>query len=208
VSGFGRAAGTRPALDSVVQAEGGLMSLVGEGDRPQRVGVSIADQAAAHAAPLLILAALRRRAMSSLGGHIDLSMQDVLAWVTGLAWPDGDAALAPWATLEAADGWVMTRRAPPPEHIVAQVKTLTRDTAVAHLQRTGVEGVGVLEMGEVFAHEAIRRRNLVQFVDAGGGAKLPILSSPHRIGLSAGPERLPGSPGADSARIFGRLGAE
>jgi crotonobetainyl-CoA:carnitine CoA-transferase CaiB-like acyl-CoA transferase len=207
VSGFGRAAGARPALDSVVQAEGGLMSLVGQGDRPQRVGVSIADQAAAHAAPLLILAALRRRAMSGAGGYIDLSMQDVLAWVTGLAWPDGDAALVPWATLEASDGWVMAHGAPPREDIVAQVKTLTRDAAVAHLRRTGVEAVGVLEMGEVFAHETIRRRDLVRLVEAGGAAKLPILSSPHRIGLSAGLDRLPGPPGADSARIFARLGA-
>jgi crotonobetainyl-CoA:carnitine CoA-transferase CaiB-like acyl-CoA transferase len=207
VSGFGRVVGSRPALDSVVQAEGGLMWLVGQGDRPQRVGISIADQAAAHAAPLLILAALRRRAMSGAGGHIDLSMQDVLAWITGLAWPDGDAALVPWATVETADGWVMTRGGAPSEQVVMQVKTMTRDATVAQLQRNGVEAVGVLEMGEVFTHEAIRRRNLVQFVETGKGAKLPILSSPHRIGLSARPERLPGLPGADSARIFGRLGA-
>jgi crotonobetainyl-CoA:carnitine CoA-transferase CaiB-like acyl-CoA transferase len=207
VSGFGRAAGSRPALDSVVQAEGGLMALVGEGTRPQRVGVSIADQAAAHSAPLLILAALRRRDMSGAGGHIDLSMQDMLAWVTGLAWPDGSAALAQWATLEAADGWVMARGDVPSESIVAHLKTLTRDTAVAYLQRTGVEAVGILEMGEAFTHEAIQRRNLVQFVEAGGGAKVPILSSPHRIGVPAGPERLPGPPGADTARIFRHLGA-
>lgn len=206
VSGFGRAVGSRPALDSVVQAEGGLMSLVGKGDRPQRVGVSIADQAAAHAAPLLILAALRQRAMSGAGSYIDLSMQDVLAWVTGLAWPSGETALVPWATLEACDGWVMTRGDAPPPDIVAQVKALTRDAAVAQLRQTGMEAVGICEMGEVFAHEAIRRRNLVQFVEVGDGAKMPILSSPHRIGVPAGPERLPGPPGADSARIFGRLG--
>ncbi|HEY0571199.1 MAG TPA: CoA transferase, partial [Enterovirga sp.] len=42
LSGFGRAAGARPALDTVVQAEAGMMWLVGQGDRPQRVGVSIA----------------------------------------------------------------------------------------------------------------------------------------------------------------------
>jgi crotonobetainyl-CoA:carnitine CoA-transferase CaiB-like acyl-CoA transferase len=205
VSGFGRVVGSRPALDSVVQAEAGLMGLVGQGDRPQRVGISIADQAAAHAAPLLILAALRCRAKSGAGEHIDLSMQDALAWVTGLAWPDGKSALAPWATLQAADGWVMKRGNPLSEHAVAQLKTLTRDAAVAHLRQTGVGAVGVLEMGEVFAHEAIRRRNLVQFVETGGGAKVPVLSSPYRIGLPAGPERLPGPPGADAARIFGRF---
>jgi crotonobetainyl-CoA:carnitine CoA-transferase CaiB-like acyl-CoA transferase len=206
VSGFGRAAGPRPALDSVVQAEVGMMWLVGEGDRPQRVGVSIADQAAAHAAPLLILAALRRRATSGVGGLIDLSMQDVLAWATGLAWPDGGAALAPWKTFEAADGWVIARGGSPAEHIVAEAKTLTRSAAVAHLQQNGIEAVGVLEMGEVLAHEAIRRRNLVQFVEVEGGAKLPILSSPHRIGLPASLERLPSPAGADSSRILGQSG--
>ena len=206
VSGFGRAAGARPALDSVVQAEGGLMSLVGQGDRPQRVGVSIADQAAAHSVPLLILAALRRRAISGVGGHIDLSMQDVLAWVTGLTWPNGRGALARWTTLEVADGWVMARGSSPPESIVTRVKTLTRDVAVEHLQKTGVEAVGILELGEAFAHEAIRRRNLVQFIETEDGSELPILSSPHRIGLKAGPERLPGAPGADSTRIFGTSG--
>jgi len=207
VSGFGRAVGARPALDSVVQAEAGLMWLVGQGNRPQRVGISIADQAAAHATPLLVLAALRRRATSGVGGYIDLSMQDVLAWITGLSWPDGDAALAPWTALQAADGWVMARGSLPPQHIVSQVKAMTRGGAVAHLRETGIEAIGVLEMGEVFAHEAIRRRNLLQLVETGGGAKLPILSSPHRIGLPAGPERLPGPPGVDSARIFERLAA-
>ncbi|MGE0749154.1 MAG: CoA transferase [Variibacter sp.] len=205
VSGFGRAAGSRPALDSVVQAEVGMMWLVGEGDRPQRVGVSIADQAAAHAAPLLILAALRRRATSGAGGLIDLSMQDVLAWATGLAWPDGGAALAPWAMYETADGWIIARGGPLAEHIVAQTKTLTRKAAVAHLQQSGIEAVGVLEMGEVLAHEAIRRRNLVQFVDVEGGAKVPVLSAPHRLGLPASRERLPSPLGADTARILGPL---
>jgi crotonobetainyl-CoA:carnitine CoA-transferase CaiB-like acyl-CoA transferase len=207
LSGFGRAAGPRPALDSVVQAEVGMMWLVGEGDRPQRVGVSIADQAAAHAGPLLILAALRRREASGAGGLIDLSMQDVLAWATGPAWPDGGAALAPWTVLEAADGWIIVRGGSPAKDIVAQVKALTRNAAVAHLQQSGIEAVGVLEMGEALVHEAIRRRNLVQFVEDEGGAKLPILSSPHRIGLPASLERLPSPAGADTARILGQLSA-
>jgi crotonobetainyl-CoA:carnitine CoA-transferase CaiB-like acyl-CoA transferase len=60
-------------------------------------------------------------------------------------------------------------------------------------------------MGETLAHEAIRRRNLVQFVEVEGGAKLPILSSPHRIGLPASLERLPSPTGADTARILGPL---
>jgi crotonobetainyl-CoA:carnitine CoA-transferase CaiB-like acyl-CoA transferase len=206
LSGFGRAAGPRPALDSVVQAEVGMMWLVGEGGRPQRVGVSIADQAAAHAAPLLILAALWRRAASGMGGFIDLSMQDTLAWASGLAWPDGGAALAPWNVFEAADGWVIARGGSPAESIVAQAKTLTRNAAVAYLQQSGIEAAGILEMGEALAHEAIRRRNLVQFIEVEGGAKLPVLSSPHRIGLPASRERLPSPAGADTARILEHLG--
>jgi crotonobetainyl-CoA:carnitine CoA-transferase CaiB-like acyl-CoA transferase len=109
--------------------------------------------------------------------------------------------------LEAADGWIIARDSPPAEAIVARAKTLTRNAAVAHLQQCGIEAVGVLEMGEALAHEAIRRRNLVQFVEVEGGAKVPVLSSPHRIGLLASRERLPSPVGADTARILERLSA-
>jgi crotonobetainyl-CoA:carnitine CoA-transferase CaiB-like acyl-CoA transferase len=205
LSGFGRAAGARPALDTVVQAEAGLMWLVGQGERPQRVGISIADQAAAHAAPLLILAALRAREQTGRGRHIDLSMLDVLAWMIGLAWPDGEPALSPWATLAVADGWLVVSNASRAQDILESAGAVTRQNAVALLTAAGIEAVGVLEMGEVFAHEAVRRRGLVQWVEAEDGTPVPILSSPHRIGAAPFPVgRLPATPGADNERLVGR----
>lgn len=202
VSGFGRDGGPRPALDSVVQAEAGLMWLVGEGGRPQRVGTSMADQGAALAAPLRILAALRSRDISGQGCEVDVSMQDVLAWAIGLAWPDGAPALAPWAEIAVQDGWIVARQggdAVGP--VLGEPGALSRDEAVSRLRRAGIEAVGVLELDEVFAHEAVLRRGLVQYADP-DGARVPVLSSPHRVGGPLPVGDLPGAPGSDGERIF------
>lgn len=205
LSGFGRAAGSRPALDTVVQAEAGMMWLVGDGGRPQRVGISLADQAAAHAAPLLILAALRGRDLSGEGRHIDLSMQDVLAWMIGLAWPDGEAALSPWATLAVSDGWIVARDGTRARALLEKTGAVTRQDAIALLATAGTESACVLEMGEVMAHESVRRRNLIQWVPAADGAKIPVLSAPQRVGgtpFATGP--LPSAAGADNDKFLSR----
>jgi len=195
ISGFGADAGARAALDTVVQAESGLMSLVGQSDRPQRVGVSAADQAAAHAAPLAILAALFERERSGLGQSIDIAMRDVAAWLTRLTWPDGKPALRPWTRLEAVDGWVVAD-APAAPSLPAG---LSRADLVEHLARHGIQSAPVLEMDEVFAHEAVARRGLVQPV---GPAGLPLLTAPFRLTLTPPqPGRFYAPPDADRAEL-------
>jgi crotonobetainyl-CoA:carnitine CoA-transferase CaiB-like acyl-CoA transferase len=77
ISGFGQDGPyrDRAALDLVVQAESGMMSVTGEpGGRGVRAGVSIADITAGMYAAFGILAALHARRTTGRGQFIDVSM--------------------------------------------------------------------------------------------------------------------------------------
>jgi crotonobetainyl-CoA:carnitine CoA-transferase CaiB-like acyl-CoA transferase len=79
ISGFGQDGPyrDRAALDLVVQAESGMMSVTGEsGGRGVRAGVSIADITAGMYAAFGILAALHARQTTGRGQFIDVSMLD------------------------------------------------------------------------------------------------------------------------------------
>lgn len=78
-SGFGQTGPyrDRPALDIVVQAMGGVMSITGEpGGGPVRPGVSYGDMVAGLYTAIGILTALHERNKSGLGQAIDISMLD------------------------------------------------------------------------------------------------------------------------------------
>src|SRR4029077_4301071 len=77
ISGFGQDGPyrDRAALDLVVQAESGMMSITGEpGGRGVRAGVSIADITAGMYAAFGILAALHARQQTGRGQFLDVSM--------------------------------------------------------------------------------------------------------------------------------------
>ncbi len=79
ISGFGQTGpyANRPALDVVVQAMGGIMSITGEPGRPPvRPGVSYGDIAAGLYCAVAILSALHEREKSAKGQAIDISMLD------------------------------------------------------------------------------------------------------------------------------------
>ncbi|MCC6382019.1 MAG: CoA transferase [Dehalococcoidia bacterium] len=78
-SGFGQTGPyrDRPALDVIVQAMGGIMSITGEpGGPPVRPGASYGDISAGLFTAVAILAALHERERSGLGQAIDVSMLD------------------------------------------------------------------------------------------------------------------------------------
>lgn len=79
ISGFGQdgpSAG-RPALDIIVQAMGGMMSVTGEpGGAPIRSGASLGDSTAGLFTALAIVSALWQRLSSGQGQYIDISMLD------------------------------------------------------------------------------------------------------------------------------------
>ncbi|MEK7878624.1 MAG: CoA transferase, partial [candidate division NC10 bacterium] len=79
VSGFGQRGPNRnrPAVDPIIQAESGLMSLTGTPESgPLRTGMPIADFVAPVFAALAIVSALFARAATGVGQKIELSMLD------------------------------------------------------------------------------------------------------------------------------------
>jgi CoA:oxalate CoA-transferase len=79
VSGYGQSGPLRdwPAIDNIVQATSGMMSLGGEpGDPPARVGFPVVDTLTGQTAAFAILAALFRRQRNGQGEYIDVAMMD------------------------------------------------------------------------------------------------------------------------------------
>lgn len=79
VSGYGQSGPRRdwPAIDNIVQATSGMMSLGGDPDGPPaRVGFPIVDTLTGQTAAFAILAALFRRQRDGGGEHLDIAMFD------------------------------------------------------------------------------------------------------------------------------------
>ncbi len=92
VSGYGQSESAQrdwPAIDNIVQATSGMMSLGGElGDPPVRVGFPVVDTLTGQTAAFAILAALLRRERTGGGEFIDVAMFDAtLAFMTSAVVP-------------------------------------------------------------------------------------------------------------------------
>jgi crotonobetainyl-CoA:carnitine CoA-transferase CaiB-like acyl-CoA transferase len=92
VSGYGQSGPRRdwPAIDNIVQATSGMMSLGGEPDGPpMRVGFPVVDTLTGQTAAFAILSALLRRERGGEGDFIDVAMFD--ATLSFMA-----SAVVPW----------------------------------------------------------------------------------------------------------------
>ncbi len=89
ISGYGRTGpyAERPGYDFIIQAEGGLMGIIGpEEGPPYRVGVPIVDITSGMFAATAILAALRARDLTGEGQLVDVSLLDTgVALLTNVA---------------------------------------------------------------------------------------------------------------------------
>ena len=122
ITGFGQDGpyAELPALDIVVQALSGVMSMTGPADRgPHRAGVPIGDIAASMYAVQSIVLALLERRDGGEGQYLDVSMLDCLVqWLTvraGYSWGTGEPyprmgnslrEFVPYGAYETADGWL------------------------------------------------------------------------------------------------------
>jgi crotonobetainyl-CoA:carnitine CoA-transferase CaiB-like acyl-CoA transferase len=88
ISGFGQSGplANRPALDLMIQAVSGLMSLTGEPDGgPMKAAAPIADVMGGLSAVISIQAALMQRAHTGQGCYLDVSMLDGVVALMGQA---------------------------------------------------------------------------------------------------------------------------
>ncbi len=109
-----------PGYDAMMQAAGGLMSITGDGDKPAKVGVAVADIMTGMYAASAVLAALAARERSGLGQYIDVPMFDSqVAWLANQSMnylltgtPPGRRGTAhpnivPYQAFQTADGYMM-----------------------------------------------------------------------------------------------------
>jgi len=89
VTGYGQNGPYRdfPGFDFIIQAQGGLMSIIGDSNGPpMKVGVAIVDITAGLFACSAILAALHYREKTGIGQHIDIALLDSqVAWLANQA---------------------------------------------------------------------------------------------------------------------------
>ncbi len=197
ISGYGREGDRVAALDTVIQAQSGLLSLVGAAGRPVRVGLSIADQVAGQFAAQGVIAALERRDLDGSAGLIDVPMIDAATWLTLAAWPDGSSALAAAVVLQAADGWVVAA-SEPGEAVRVALAGAPAARIVAALSSTGIGAWLVQEPGAVFADPVLAARGTIYQTRHDDGDAIPVLRVP--LGLV-------GTPAIEAAR-FARLDAD
>ncbi len=183
ISGYGATGSKVPALDTVVQGESGLMSLIQTQDEPVKAGLSVADVLAAHISPPAIMAALRHRDATGRGQHIDISMRDALAWTTQLSWPGGGSALTGVCRLDCADGWVVAECPADAAFDVLGGSPSDRSCAATAeaLKSAGITAAKVLELDDILTHTASRKRNLFRESTTDGGVPAPVLAAPFRF---------------------------
>ena len=127
ITGYGQTGPDRalPGYDTVIQAQGGIMSITGptsggtDGE-PYKVGVAIVDITAGLQAAVAILTALQHRDRTREGQHIDIALFDTqLSWLANVAsgfllsgdpprrYGNAHGTVVPYQTFATADGHLM-----------------------------------------------------------------------------------------------------
>ncbi len=127
ITGYGQTGPDRalPGYDTVIQAQGGIMSITGstsEGTdgEPIKVGVAIVDITAGLQAVVAILTALQHRERTGEGQQIDIALYDTqLSWLANVAsgyllsgdpprrYGNAHGTVVPYQTFATADGHLM-----------------------------------------------------------------------------------------------------
>jgi crotonobetainyl-CoA:carnitine CoA-transferase CaiB-like acyl-CoA transferase len=181
ISGFGAHSlyAGRPAYDSVVQAMSGLMDVVRSGGIPLKTGISTADLLGAEMGVLAVLAALAYRDRTGRGQYIDLSMQDITAWLTQTAW--NDAGASPPCVIACRDGHVLVDGPPAPIDAFARdAHHLTKREVAARLAERNIPAAPVLTVHEMLAEPRTSVREL-WFHATENSPTWPLLASPLRL---------------------------
>ena len=175
-----------------------------EDGTPLKTGISVADVLGAALAVVAVFAALEYRDRSGQGQFIDLSMQDIMAWSTQVAWNGAD--FAPAATvLRSADGYVVCHGDVHADAFQKDLSVLSRTETVALLRKRGQHSVGLFRPVEMLEAEQTLARGL-HFRVSDERGDWPALGIPMR--LSATPPRVtrPSPPlGRDTSAVLASL---
>jgi crotonobetainyl-CoA:carnitine CoA-transferase CaiB-like acyl-CoA transferase len=209
ISGFGVESlyAGRPAYDSVVQAMSGIMDVVRSEGVPVKTGISSADLLGAEMGVLAVLAALAYRDRTGAGQVIDLSMQDIAAWLTQTVWDAAVPASPPVRAMACRDGYVVgtSETEASAQELQQLTRNLERNEAVARLARLGVQTTPVSTVHEMLAHPQTAARGL-WFLASEEGMTWPLLASPLRLSRPPPAVRRPmPTLGRDSAEILASL---
>jgi crotonobetainyl-CoA:carnitine CoA-transferase CaiB-like acyl-CoA transferase len=123
ISAYGQAGpcADRAGVDGIVQADSGLMSLIGtEGSEPGKVQAPVVDVMTGYVAAMAVLAKLAQRARDGQGGHLDVNLlncalalqqSSLASYLADGALPVRAGSAAPYSApnqaFETRDGWVM-----------------------------------------------------------------------------------------------------
>jgi crotonobetainyl-CoA:carnitine CoA-transferase CaiB-like acyl-CoA transferase len=111
----------RPGVDGILQADSGLMSIIGvPGAEPCKVQAPVVDVITGHIACTGVLAKLMQRGRNGEGGHLDVNLMNcaislqlpsIASYMSDGALPVRIGSAAPYSApneaFETADGWVM-----------------------------------------------------------------------------------------------------
>ena len=165
LSGFGHTGPDRHlrAFDTVIQGMAGVMAMTGTADGPPtKIGISAADNMGSAAGAMAITAALHHKRRTGRGQHINISMHDIMGWLSSENWALLDteagpqrtgnrhAAIAPQNIFQSEDGLV-----------AVAVETQKQLDALCTL--LGHEPV---DLTESKAHEAVLEARLVEWVSS------------------------------------------
>ena len=122
ITGYGQTGPKRhqAGYDFVIQAEGGLMSIIGDVEGPpMKVGVAIVDITTGMNAVIAILAAVHERHRSGLGQFIDMALLDSqVAWLANVGsnylisgerpprYANAHPNIVPYQPFATSDGWI------------------------------------------------------------------------------------------------------
>lgn len=184
ISGFGQdsAYPGRPAFDTVVQAMSGLMDATRAGGIPFKLGISAADVTGGIAGLLAVIYGLEQRRQTGRGTMIDLSMQDVSAWLTQTLW--GTSSADPYSVLPCADGYVVAACQSPTANELIGLKTVPmRAAAIKLLEEAGIAAGSVRTLNEIAGTEAGDDTRSIQTHVDGNGKSWPLFRCPYRFSV-------------------------
>ncbi|WP_320177908.1 CaiB/BaiF CoA-transferase family protein [Roseovarius pacificus] len=186
VNGFGTRSAYpgRAALDTIIQAMSGLMSLSSVSGTPIKTGNSTSDMLGGEFSLLALQVGLDLRDAGNPPPFLDIAMQDASLWSTQYEWNPIKQLDVP-ELIRASDGFVAVDRSrcslSEDEIRELEAQELDRSCLAARLSSDSDAAVPVLSVGEVLAHPQTIARDLLIERCSADGQRWKVFSSIFRL---------------------------